>query len=147
MQLDPPTSTSDLAGPPMIDEDWLVLSTIHSAKGCEWDAVYLIHAADGFLPSDMSTGTPEEIDEERRLTYVALTRAKDFLYVTWPLRYYHKRTPFSDRHSYAQLCRFFSSDVLETVDTVNADRADSEYVDYEPRDPVDVASHLRSMWD
>ncbi len=147
MQLDPPTSTSDLAGPPMIDEDWVVLSTIHSAKGCEWDVVYLIHAADGFLPSDMSTGTPEEIEEERRLTYVALTRAKDFLYVTWPLRYYHKRTPFSDRHSYAQLCRFFTSEVLETVDAVSAEQAGSDYVDYVPQDPVDVASHLRSMWD
>ena len=147
MQLDPPNSTSDLAGPPMIDEDRLVLSTIHSAKGCEWDVVFVIHAADGFLPSDMSTGSPEEIDEERRLTYVALTRAKDFLYITWPLRYYHKRTPFSDRHSYAQLCRFFTSEVLETVDAVNADRADSDYIDYEPRNPVDVASHLRSRWD
>jgi len=147
MQLDPPTSTSDLAGPPMIDEDWLVLSTIHSAKGCEWDAVYLIHAADGFLPSDMSTGTPEEIDEERRLTYVALTRARNFLYITWPLRYYHKRTPFSDRHSYAQLCRFFSSSVMETVDMVNVDRMNSEYYDIDPQEPIDVASRLRSMWD
>lgn len=147
MQLDPPTSTSDLAGSPMPDEDWLVLSTIHSAKGCEWDAVYLIHATDGFLPSDMSTGTPEEIDEERRLTYVALTRAKDFLYVTRPLRYYHKRTPFSDRHSYAQLCRFFSSLVLQTVDAVNTDRPEADGIDYALANPVDVASHLRSMWD
>ena len=84
LQLDPPASTSDIAGPPGKDEDWLVLSTIHSAKGCEWDVVYLIHAADGFLPSDMSTGSPEEIEEELRLTYVAMTRAKDHLYVSWP---------------------------------------------------------------
>ena len=74
------------AGPPTKDEDWLVLSTIHSAKGLEWDVVYLIHAADGCLPSDMSTGSDEdiEIEEELRLAYVAMTRARDFLYVLWP---------------------------------------------------------------
>ena len=148
LQLDPPTSTSDLAGPPMKDEDWLVLSTIHSAKGCEWDVVYLIHAADGFLPSDMSTDTPEEIEEERRLTYVALTRARDFLYVTWPMRYYHRRYALSDRHSYAQLCRFFTPDVLETMDRENTDLRDD--IVYEPTgeyDRVDVASQLRSRWE
>jgi UvrD-like helicase C-terminal domain len=68
--LDPPASTDDLAGPPVKDEDWMVLSTIHSAKGLEWDAVYLIHAADGNLPADMATGTESEIAEELRLTYV-----------------------------------------------------------------------------
>ena len=58
MALDPPTSTQDLAGPPILDDDYLVLSTIHSAKGLEWDAVYVIHAADGNIPSDMATGSP-----------------------------------------------------------------------------------------
>ena len=86
--LDPPSSTQDLAGPPYLDDDFLVLSTIHSAKGLEWDAVYVIHAADGNIPSDMATGGPEEIEEERRLFYVALTRAKNWLYVCCPLRYY-----------------------------------------------------------
>ncbi len=114
LTLDPPTSTSDLAGAPLKDEDWLVLSTIHSAKGCEWDVVYLIHAADGWLPSDMSTGSDREIEEERRLAYVAMTRAKNFLYITWPLRYYQRRSSFTDRHSYAQLSRFLSDDVRAT---------------------------------
>ena len=94
--LDPPVSTGDLAGPPVLDEDWLVLSTIHSAKGLEWDAVYLIHGADGCLPSDMATGSPEGIEEELRLMYVAMTRARDFLYVTWPKRYYHMPFGVSD---------------------------------------------------
>lgn len=115
--LDPPLSTGDLAGPPVKDEDWLVLSTIHSAKGLEWDAVYLIHAADGCLPSDMATGSDEGIDEELRLAYVAMTRARDFLYVLHPLRYYHKSAgPLSDNHSYAQLCRFFTPEVTETME-------------------------------
>ncbi|HOJ40792.1 MAG TPA: ATP-dependent helicase, partial [bacterium] len=89
LTLEPPTSTSDLAGPADREDDWLVLSTIHSAKGCEWDVVFLIHASDGCLPSDMSADSPEEIEEELRLAYVAMTRARDFLYVSWPLRYYH----------------------------------------------------------
>ena len=99
-----------------MDEDWLVLSTIHSAKGLEWDVVCLIHAADGCLPSDMATGTAEEIGEERRLAYVALTRAKESVYVLWPLRYYHAGKGLSDAPSYAQLSRFFSSSVRESMD-------------------------------
>ncbi len=148
VQLDPPTSTSDLAGAPYLDEDWLVLSTIHSAKGCEWDVVYLIHAADGFLPSDLSTGSQDEIEEERRLVYVALTRAKDRLYITWPLRYYHKWYALGDDHSYAQLCRFFTKDVLDTVEDValaapeEKDDGGSFYdVD------ADVRQRMRDMWE
>jgi DNA helicase-2/ATP-dependent DNA helicase PcrA len=106
LTLDPPTSTSDLAGPPLLDEDYLILSTIHSAKGCEWDSVHLIHAADGMIPSDMSTGDDEEIAEERRLLYVAMTRARNHLALHFPLRYYHAGRGLSDRHSYAQFTRF-----------------------------------------
>ena len=109
--LDPPSYTEDLAGPPLLDEDFLILSTIHSAKGLEWDAVYVIHAADGNIPSDMATGKLEEIEEERRLFYVALTRAKDWLYVCHPLRYYAVSRGFSDIHGYAQLTRFLSASV------------------------------------
>lgn len=109
--LDPPTYTEDLAGPPLLDEDFLILSTIHSAKGLEWDAVYVIHAADGNIPSDMATGNLEDIEEERRLFYVALTRARDWLYVCYPLRYYAYPRSFSDVHGYAQLSRFLSETV------------------------------------
>jgi DNA helicase-2/ATP-dependent DNA helicase PcrA len=109
--LDPPTSTSDLAGPPHLDEEYVVLSTIHSAKGCEWDVVYVIHAADGIIPSDMSR-TEAELEEERRLLYVAMTRARNRLVVTYPLRYYHRKHPFGDTHSYAQLSRFLPPEIF-----------------------------------
>jgi DNA helicase II / ATP-dependent DNA helicase PcrA len=111
LTLDPPASTGDLAGSPFLDEEYVILSTIHSAKGCEWDVVYLIHAADGVLPSDMSDGEAE-IEEERRLLYVALTRARDRLYVTFPLRYYHRKHALGDSYSTAQLCRFLHPGVL-----------------------------------
>ena len=110
--LDPPASTQDLAGPPVLDDDYLVLSTIHSAKGLEWDAVYVIHASDGNIPSDMSTGSPEGIEEELRLFYVALTRAKQWLYVCHPLRYYHYNN-FSDSHGFAQMTRFLSQSAVQ----------------------------------
>lgn len=106
LALDPPTSTADLAGPPFLEEDYLNLSTIHSAKGCEWDVVYVIHAADGMIPSDMATDSEASVDEERRLFYVAMTRARDTLYVMVPLRYYHRWSARGDAHSYAQVTRF-----------------------------------------
>ena len=114
--LDPPTYTEDLAGPPVLDEDFLILSTMHSAKGLEWDAVYVIHAADGNIPSDMATGKLEEIEEERRLFYVALTRAKDWLHVCYPLRYYTYPRSFSDVHGYAQLTRFLPEGTRRFLD-------------------------------
>ncbi|MFO0901398.1 MAG: ATP-dependent helicase [Pirellulales bacterium] len=105
--LDPPNSTQDLAGDPTIDDDFLILSTIHSAKGLEWDSVYVIHAADGNIPSDLATRSSEEVEEERRLFYVGLTRAKSWLYVCHPLKYYQaSRGVRRDRHSLAQLTRF-----------------------------------------
>ncbi len=120
LTLDPPSSTQDLAGPPVLDDDYLVLSTIHSAKGLEWDAVYVIHAADGNIPSDMATRNPEEIEEERRLFYVALTRAKNWLYVCYPLRYYWPGR--SDRHSYSQRTRFLPAPLLDWFDQCVTDR-------------------------
>jgi DNA helicase-2/ATP-dependent DNA helicase PcrA len=111
--LEPPASTGDLAGPPMVDEDWLVLSTVHSAKGLEFDAVHVIHAADGNFPSDMSLGSPEGLEEERRLFYVAITRARRNLAVYVPLRYHHHRV--RDDHSWAQPSRFLSEAVRSTL--------------------------------
>ena len=77
LTLDPPDATSDQAGPPHRDEDYLILSTIHSAKGQEWKNVFVLNAVDGCIPADLGVGTKEEIEEERRLLYVAMTRAKD----------------------------------------------------------------------
>jgi DNA helicase-2/ATP-dependent DNA helicase PcrA len=132
LTLDPPSSTQDLAGPPLLEEDYLVLSTIHSAKGCEWDVVHIIHAADGMMPSDMATGSAEEIDEERRLFYVAMTRARDALNIYFPLRYYFHPFGRSDRHSYAQLTRFLAEGDLALYERIGppaeagADPADAD---------------------
>jgi DNA helicase-2/ATP-dependent DNA helicase PcrA len=106
LTLDPPAATGDLAGSPHLDDDWLVLSTIHSAKGGEWRVVHVIHASDGNIPSDMALSEPEGLEEERRLLYVAMTRAKDSLYITYPQRYYIHRQGLDDLHTYGQPSRF-----------------------------------------
>jgi DNA helicase-2/ATP-dependent DNA helicase PcrA len=106
--LEPPASTGDLAGPPSIDEDWLVVSTAHSAKGLEWDVVHLISASDGNVPSDMALTSPEGLEEERRLFYVALTRPRRALHVYVPQRYHHRPRGRDDEHSWSQPSRFLS---------------------------------------
>lgn len=117
LTLDPPSSTQDLAANPLLDEDYLTLSTIHSAKGLEWDSVFVLHAADGNIPSDMATESAAEIEEERRLFYVALTRAKANLHVMFPQRYYFHSHFKSDQHSYAQRTRFIPDEVLPCFDS------------------------------
>jgi DNA helicase-2/ATP-dependent DNA helicase PcrA len=147
LTLDPPVSTGDLAGPPLLDEDFVILSTIHSAKGCEWDVVHVIHAADGSIPSDMATGDAEQIEEERRLLYVALTRARDALHVYVPLRYYHRKTPLSDRHSYAQVSRFLTDDVQALFER-RTTHVDEELEDLRvPVGPRSVDGSLRELWE
>lgn len=106
MTLDAPNWTGGFAQSPTLDEDYVILSTIHSAKGLEWDAVYVIHAADGNIPADLACGSADEIEEERRLFYVACTRAREHLYVLHPLRYYAAGRGFSDSYGYAQRTRF-----------------------------------------
>jgi DNA helicase-2/ATP-dependent DNA helicase PcrA len=116
LALDPPNSTSDLAGDGSKDEGFLVLSTVHSAKGGEWRVVHLIHASDGLFPSDLATGKAETLEEERRLFYVAVTRAKDVLEITATQRYYFRPYGWDDAHGYGQLSRFLSASVLELLD-------------------------------
>ena len=116
MTLDPPSSTQELSADPFLDEDYLILSTIHSAKGLEWDSVYVIHAADGNIPSDMATGSPEEIEEERRLFYVAMTRAKNHLAVLRPERYYFHNRHKSDQHSLSKITRFLPASIQPLFD-------------------------------
>jgi len=106
--LEPPASTGDLAGPPTVDEDWLVVSTAHSAKGLEWDVVHLIHASDGNIPSDMALTSPAGLEEERRLFYVAVTRPRRALHVYVPQRYHHRPRGRDDAHSWSQPSRFLS---------------------------------------
>ncbi|HEY5120243.1 MAG TPA: ATP-dependent helicase [Acidimicrobiales bacterium] len=146
--LEPPASTGDLAGPPMVDEDWLVLSTVHSAKGLEFDAVHVIHAADGNFPSDMAVGTPEGVEEERRLFYVSITRARRDLSIYVPLRYHHHRV--RDDHSWAQPSRFLSESVRSKLDEVHAEGRSEQSAAAPPLPVIDgsnlVAGHLSGLW-
>jgi len=114
--LDPPASTGELAGPPHLDEDYVVISTVHSAKGLEWPVVHLPHLVDGTFPSDMALGSAAGLDEERRLFYVATTRARDQLSLYVPLRMPHHRRARDDRHSLAPASRFLTADVLGVLD-------------------------------
>jgi DNA helicase-2/ATP-dependent DNA helicase PcrA len=116
LALDPPRSTGADAVPPSVDEDWLVLSTVHSAKGLEWDVVHLLHVTEGSFPSDMGVATADGLDEERRLFHVALTRARDRLHLYAPLRYHHHPRARDDRHSWAQRSRFVDEAALGCCD-------------------------------
>jgi len=148
LTLDPPDATSDEAGVPLLDEDYLILSTIHSAKGQEWTSVFLLNAVDGCLPSDLSTGSTPEIEEERRLLYVAMTRAKDQLHLLVPQRFYtYNQRGGGDRHVYAQRTRFIPPAILTCFDSrvwppVAADGPQARGA----REVVDVRAKLRRMW-
>jgi DNA helicase II / ATP-dependent DNA helicase PcrA len=154
MTLDPPASTQDLASDPYLDEDYLVLSTIHSAKGLEWDSVYVLHAADGNIPSDMATKDEEQVEEERRLFYVALSRAKDNLYVCHPQRYYFAGRPRgSDQHSFSQLTRFLTKPARAAFDWRLPDQEDPISTEPEQRTSphftptVNARAQSKSLWD
>ena len=146
LTLDPPSSTSDLAGPPHLDEDYLILSTIHSAKGLEWDVVHLIHTADGMIPSDLATGDEDEIEEERRLLYVALTRARDALHVSYPQRYYRRPKGLEDPHAYAQRSRFLPDDVIEHFDVVGPQAVTVPEIAHAVDGVADVDAFLAGLW-
>ncbi|MFT3693478.1 MAG: ATP-dependent helicase [Kofleriaceae bacterium] len=144
--LDPPAATGDLAGPPTLDEDWLILSTIHSAKGQEWKAVYLLDVVDGRMPSDLALGSPDQLEEERRLLYVAMTRARDQLEMIQPLRFFiENQHKYGDRHVYAPRSRFLTDAVVAHCERVV--RGSRTTVETENSSTtVDVASRLRAMW-
>jgi DNA helicase-2/ATP-dependent DNA helicase PcrA len=120
LALDPPVSASDFAGPPRQDEDFLIISTMHSAKGLEWPVVHLPHLVDGAVPSDMALATREGLAEEQRLFYVAVTRARDQLFLYAPMRLHHHRMASDDRHSYGQVSRFLDDRALAACDSVEA---------------------------
>ena len=147
MALDPPSATSDLAGAPYLDEDYLVLSTIHSAKGQEWDAVFLLNVADGNFPSEFSTGRPELVEEERRLLYVAMTRAKTDLHLMAPLKYYvTQQSRMGDRHVYGAKSRFLTQAVMERFDHLSYGESDLSEALARGKGEIDVAARLRGMW-
>lgn len=145
LTLEPPQSTGDLAGPPLLDEDWLVISTIHSAKGLEWEAVHLLHASDGNLPSDMALTDREGLEEERRLFYVAVTRAARALHTYHPLRYHHRPRGRDDAHSYGQPSRFLSEGVLATMVRAHAGAPESIVAATQPT-VTTVELELDALW-
>jgi len=151
LTLDPPHATSDLSGRPTLDEDYLVLSTVHSAKGMEWDTVFVLNVVDGSFPSEFSTGKPELIEEERRLLYVAMTRAQNELLLIAPLKFHlTQQSRQADAHVYGGRSRFLTERVLKTLDpvTFHGSTLGSAETLQESGAPVslDVSARLREMW-
>ena len=148
LTLDPPNATSDQAGVPMLDEDYLILSTIHSAKGQEWKSVFVLNVVDGCIPSDLGTGTTEELEEERRLLYVAMTRAKDDLHLTIPQRFFaHGQSAQGDRHLYASRTRFIPETLLPLFERLSwpiSAEAAHRVASQGPR--IDIAARMRERW-
>ena len=160
LTLDPPEATSDESGPPGLDEDYVILSTIHAAKGQEWNAVFVLNVVDGCMPSDMATGDAAQIEEERRLLYVAMTRAKQHLHLIVPQRFYvTQQRSFGDRHLYGSLSRFIPPEVAlcfeRTGPGVRPDDTTGGHDEPPPMPPpplrladaFDVAARVRSIWD
>jgi DNA helicase II / ATP-dependent DNA helicase PcrA len=146
--LEPPRSTSDLAGHPTIDEDWLTISTIHSGKGLEWNAVHVLNATDGMMPSDMALGSTEGLEEERRVFYVAVTRARRALHVYFPLRYHQRPRGRDDSHGWTQPSRFLPPPVRAKFDEVEvAHELASWASDPGAKDGLGrVEADLESLW-
>ena len=144
LTLEPPNSTGDLAGPPLLDEDWVVISTVHSAKGLEWDVVHVLNAADGNFPSDMALTTREGLEEERRLFYVAMTRPRAALHVYQPLRFHIRPRGRDDDHTYGQVSRFLTRTVRSCFDEVDRQhhRVPVPTIDA----AMDVELELDSLW-
>jgi DNA helicase-2/ATP-dependent DNA helicase PcrA len=147
LTLDPPEATSDQAGPPLLDEDYLILSTIHSAKGQEWKSVHVLNVIDGCIPSDLGAGTTAELEEERRLLYVAMTRAKDRLSLVVPHRcYVTQQSRSGDRHMYAQRTRFIPEQMLDRFEVKLWAPFGSERGARPQAKPVDLRAKMRSRW-
>ncbi len=148
LTLDPPDAVSDEAGVPLLDDDYLVLSTIHSAKGQEWNTVFVLNVVDGCMPSDLGAGTTADLEEERRLLYVAMTRARQSLHLITPQRFFtHGQNRQGDRHVYATRTRFIPAALLPLFEATTWPDAAAEPAAVAARQHrVDVAAAMRSMW-
>jgi DNA helicase-2/ATP-dependent DNA helicase PcrA len=149
LTLDPPQATSDHAGTPVLDEDYLVLSTVHSAKGLEWDSVYVLNVVDGSFPSEFATGKAELIEEERRLLYVAMTRARNDLTLVIPLKFPVTAQPRrGDAHVYGARSRFLSEKVRKCFDEASFQAANlgEAKLAEEAQSSIDVTARLKEMW-
>jgi DNA helicase-2/ATP-dependent DNA helicase PcrA len=149
LTLDPPQASGDLAGDPLLDEDYLVLSTVHSAKGQEWESVHVLNVTDGSFPSEFATGRPEQVDEERRLLYVAMTRARQELHLLAPVRFYvTQQAPSGDRYVHGARSRFMTESLLARFERAAwppaPDRPGAAPAESGAR--IDVAAQLRGMW-
>ena len=145
LTLDPPNATSDEAGAPLLDEDYLILSTIHSAKGQEWANVFVLNVVDGCLPSDLAVGSTPEIEEERRLLYVAMTRAKDRLHLMVPQRFY-THGERGDRHVYAQRTRFIPYGLLGHFECRAWPAPQQTAARAASGAKIDIRARMRRMW-
>ena len=148
LTLDPPSAAGDLAGDPFLDEDYLILSTVHSAKGQEWESVFILNVTDGNFPSEFATGKPEMIDEERRLLYVAMTRAKHSLSLLAPLRFHvTQQRRDGDKHVFGARSRFMSEPLLATMVRDFHGRPESVIGLGGGSDRrIDVGARMREMW-
>jgi len=149
LTLDPPNATSDQSGSAHHDEDYLVLSTVHSAKGMEWDHVYVLNVVDGSFPNEYAT-KPELIEEERRLLYVAMTRARNELTCVVPLRFQITSQPkTSDGHVYGGRSRFLNEKLIKCFDEQTFQGTNTDVkIEATPTGDgtIDVASRLKQMW-
>ncbi len=148
LTVDPPTLTSEQSRDASNDEEYVILSTIQAAKGQEWDIVYVLNVADGNFPSEFSAGKPEMVEEERRLLYVAMTRARSELHLCAPLKYVvTKRAKSGEADVYGGKSRFMTDKLLDccerttfrSIRGVNNLRAGEAAT-------VDAASQLKEMW-
>jgi DNA helicase-2/ATP-dependent DNA helicase PcrA len=150
LALDPPNAAGDLSGSPLHDEDYLILSTVHSAKGMEWDTVYVLNVVDGSFPSEFSTGRGDLIDEERRLLYVAMTRARNELHLVQPLKFPLAQQPkTTDQHVYGARSRFVTEKVLKCCEQGSfqgTQQTEVMKILDQRADRIDVASKLKDMW-
>ena len=149
LTLDPPSAAGDLAGDPLLDEDYLILSTVHSAKGQEWESVFVLNVSDGNFPSEFATGKPQMIEEERRLLYVAMTRAKQSLSLVSPLRYHvTQQRRDGDKHVYGARSRFMTDALMDTMEQCFEGRQESTAAQFGQRSnrQIDVAARMRDMW-
>jgi len=150
LTLDPPDAASDEAGAPLLDEDYLNLSTIHSAKGQEWMSVFVLNVVDGCIPSDLGAGTAAELEEERRLLYVAMTRARDDLHLIVPHRFFvHGQAARGDRHVTASRTRFIPGSILGNFEVCGwpaATGGPGGACQASPQVRVDLAARMRNMW-